>query len=123
MLNRFYMTMALWFSAVCALGLFAHNSQSGIAIVLLGIIPIGLAFILLLLFFVLPRPSQTPAQAWTAVLDQDLAVSAPVQPVVDWRGQANSFSIEPQHQCNTIRLPTGRPALRLVRRTGADETI
>ncbi len=57
MLKRFYISLAFWFLAICALGLYARTlPEDGLAVVLLGILPIGFAFILLLLFYVPPKP-------------------------------------------------------------------
>lgn len=54
-LHRFYLSLAIWFIASSALGILAPN----LAIVLMGLIPLGLGFILLLVFYV--PETETPS--------------------------------------------------------------
>ena len=102
MLKRFYITMSLWFLAICALGMFARGLPNGFAIVIVGILPIGLAFILLLLFYVLDKTVPGSGQECPGFNNPE-ATSAEI-PLIVWGGQAQTYPVEPQHQCNTIRL-------------------
>lgn len=115
MLKRFYITMTLWFLAICALGLYARTTPDGLSVVLLGILPIGLFFILLLLFYV---PSKPTADRWSTMGNpggwtDTTAAAAPI--VVDWAGRAETYPVVPQRQCDTMQLRPGRPVLRLVK--------
>lgn len=120
MLNRFYISIVVWLGAVTALGLFARGSQDGIAIVLAGIIPIGVGFILLLLYFVLRNPSSTPNQELPGITTPSARAGA--TPVIDWAGKAPTWPVEPRIQCDTIRLEPRRPDLRLVHSATTKET-
>lgn len=113
MLKRFYITIGLWFVAICALGLFARGSQDGLAMVLVGILPIGLVFILLLLFYVPPKAA-VPTFDHDGSGFIDPASNASERQMVDWEGQAVTYPVEPHRQCKTIQLKPSQPILRLV---------
>lgn len=117
MLKRFYITLVLWVLAICALGLYARTSPHGLSIVLLGILPLGFGFILLLLFYVPGAPSQVLTDYVGQSNNQEK------KPVVDWGGTAAVYPVVPHHQYNSIEWSPKRPILRLVHSKGLDNTF
>ena len=121
MLKRFCITMAFWVLAICALGLFARGYSDGISIVLLGVMPIGFAFISLLLFYVPPKPSPVAAESWSHFTSTVTSQAESFR--VDWEGQTHTFPTEPHRQFDAMRLPPARPALLLVHPSGGNSSF
>lgn len=81
MLNRFYITIALWFLSICALGLLATS----IAQVIVGVMPLGLMLIVLLLYYV-PESTETTASQGLNVDSRQLGSQQ--DSLLDWPAQA-----------------------------------